>query len=359
MPSFLNNRFFCGLLKETAAADPRAVSILNAKRTQDILTDMQIPSVTEKSSAGIKAAALSSFITAIADFLREYPAPPSYRQGLWEVCCGWAGRMSKALDVPLPTDYEDSVPRPTIRDTSIELVKALHDENGLTKQELGDLLRVSTKTIQTDLRALCPRLQEGGKPVPPLRIGGQEMLVRIECDIDSRSGERRYHTENRMHPLVLQLNTMQVGELLRALNALDKEEDNIVCREIAADVWSQLSRPGKDRLTEIYGGYYEDFGEFAEYLEDECENRLVRFQTEYEMIQRLTEPEQLFASWKGGGLYTIRLRRGGKETVLKRVHVVPDEPSVHDTWVAKPADGGEPIRFRADEVNKVFRISEL
>ena len=353
--TFFNIAFFCEILQNTAAEDGKALAIFEDWQQMGLLLGKQALAITSKSPAQSKARALDAIITVMADYLSEYPAPPVYRQKMWDTFFAWTGRISAALGLQMPMDFEDSIPRPAVKDTGIALVTALHDNAGKTKRELGEELGVSTKSIQTNLRALCPSLQEGGTPAAPLRVGGQEMLVQIECEADPQTGERKYHTENRLHPLVLQLNTMQVGELIRALSTLDDEEDNIVCREMSVDVWSQLSQPGKDRLNEIYGEYYDGFIDFTEYLEEECENRLLRFRTEAEMIRRLTKPEQLFAVYKGNELCTLRLHREGEDCVLKRVHVRRDF-DVKDVWLAEPEDGGETIRFSIDELRVITLI---
>lgn len=353
--SFFNIAYFCAILENTAAKDKRALAILDDWRQKGLLHGRQALAITTKSSTQTKNRALDSIIAVMEEYLSGYPAPPVYRQKMWDTCFAWTKRIAAALGLNMPVDFEESIPRPAVKDTGIALVTALHDHAGKTKRELGEELGVSTKSIQTNLRALCPGLQEGGTPTAPLRVGGQELSVPIECDVDPKTGERKYHTENRLHPLVLQFNTMQVGELLRALNSLDEEEDNIVCREIAIDIWSQLSRPGKDRLNKIYGEYYDGFNEFTEYLEDECENRLLRFHTEVEMTQRLTGPEQLFAVYKGNELCTLRLIRDQKETVLRRVHVSRDFTE-QDMWIAKPEDGGETTRFSKNELRTVTLI---
>ncbi|MBO4331293.1 MAG: hypothetical protein J5827_04380 [Oscillospiraceae bacterium] len=275
----------------------------------------------------------------MGDYLREYPAPPYCRQSLWDACDAWAGRLAAELGLTYSPKLEEELDRPACADTGIALVKALHDENGKTKSDLAAELGVSEKTVQTDLRALDPGLKKRGRKAEVLRIGGQEMRVKIECGKDPESGKLLYHTEDRLHPLVLQLNTMQLGHLLTALGRADDDEGDIVCLDLAVDVWSQLSEKGRERIREIYGARERGLSAFLDDIEGESGERAsMVFRTEDEMSAELSPKHNIEHAWKAG--YTVKkmtVERGGEKTVLHGVRIKWN-PADRDLFRAIPAD---------------------
>ena len=353
MRLFYRTKDYEALLRSTASEDPRAQAILDSGR---LLRNVQAARV----SGGQKPeSVLKTIMEGMADFLKEYPAQPSYKQGLWETCKGWADRIAARLEVA-EYDFSEQAPRPVVRDTGIALVKALHPSGGKTKEELGRELAVGPKTIQTGLRALDPRLTEGGMPPAPFRIAGQEMHVRIDCRKDEITGKRWYHTANRLHPIALQLNTMQAGNLLRALQEIDagpdQAADNEVCRGIALDVWIQLSPTARARLKKIYRGRYPEFASFLDELEDAAEEGLLEFRTEREMERELELEirQQLELAAKGGRRCSLTLRQEDREMRLE--HVVIDWDTGDGAYLAIPADPlpdrEKAVRFRLDEVEE-------
>ena len=350
MRKFCKKQNFIDLLSKTAAEDPRARAMMESQR---------LPAYVEKARGTSRAqspeSAFRTIMEGMADYLREYPAPPSYKQGLWETCKGWVDRIADELKI---TDYDfsEEAPEPVLKDTGIALVKALHPSKGKTKEELSRELGVSKKTIQTGLRALDPRLSESEKGPATFRIAGQEMRVKIDCETDEKTGTRWYHTANRLHPIALQLNTMQVGNLLRALQEIDaapdQRADNEVCRMIAVDIWAQLSSAARDRLKKVYRSRYPEFGVFMEELEDAADNSVMEFRTEREMEPELEIRQQLEMSMKGNRPCSLTLKRDGQEIQLQ--NVVIDWTTGDESYLAIPADAypdrETAVRFWLEEV---------
>lgn len=360
MRLFYKKKDFTALLRSTALGDPRAQAILDSGRLLRYVEEAIVSNSqkAEQASGGREPKkVLDTILEGMDFFLKEYPAPPGYKQGLWETCRRWADRIAARLKID-KYDFAGNVPEPVAMDTGIALVKALHPSRGKTKEDLGKELRVGAKTIQTGLRALDPRLSEGGKPPAPFRIAGQEMRVRIECETEEVTGKRRYHTANRLHPVVLQLNTMQAGNLLRALQEIDagpdRAADNEVCRRIALDVWIQLSSTARARLKKIYRGRYPEFGSFLDELDSEAEEGLLEFRTERELEPELEIRQQLEMAAKGGRCCSLTLRQEDEETRLE--HVIIDWDTGDGSYLAIPADPlpdrEKAVRFWLDEVEE-------
>jgi hypothetical protein len=339
------------ILRRTAAADPRASAILDSRRpgSRELLDRAKRARGQEPEDA------LQMIVEGMADYLKEYPATPNYRQGLWVTCKNWVDRIAGELGIK-EFDFSEEVPEPVARDTGIALVKALHPSKGMTKEELEKELGVSDKTIQTGLRALDPSLSNGGNIPAPFRFAGQEMHVKITGETDEEHGKHRYQTANRLHPIALQLNTMQVGNLLRALQEIDaapdQAADNEVCRMIAVDIWTQLSPVAKTRLKGVYRSRYPEFGSFMDELEEEVKNRLVEFHPEREMEPDLQVRQQLEMAIKGNRRCTLRLRQDGQEILLQ--HVIIDWAAGDEAYLAIPADPHsdreKAVRFWLEEV---------
>ncbi|GEM_PF-4499403 len=299
---------------------------------------------------------LEDLIDLIAGFIRSYPASPHIRQKLWDCCDSWIKEISGALHCEYDENaFENECPKPVTNDTGIELIKALHDAQGKTKEELSGEIGVGEKTVQTDLRALCPELsRDGSQPAPPIRIGGQ--LVRVQVKEAHQSGKKTYATPNRLHPIVLQLNTMQLGTLLQALQEKNDAQNSIVCKDLATDIWLQLSDCGKERIFEIFGAHDPDMMAFLQDTEEEAEEiheQYSPFIMESEMVSDLSCEEQLLCAYKGDSRCSLTVKINGQRTVLQNVRIA-DGCNGGQSWVAYPdgetPDSANAVRFAAQDV---------
>lgn len=131
--------------------------------------------------------------------------------------------------------------KPVEDDADIVLVKDLHEPR--TKEELAEHLCVGEKTIRNKLRAI----DEG---TGGIRLGGQRVHVKISKTQEDSQTKCQYQTKNRMHPLILQLNTTQLGCLLTAL--AQDDIDYAINRITASYIWDQLSEYAKTRIKKIF-----------------------------------------------------------------------------------------------------------
>ena len=354
MPMFLKTSDIFEVLKATAQGYPRAEAMLRIPKNKTISS--YVKRAQGRGNKQTKEAAFRTIMSGMADYLREYPAKPGYKQGLWNTCRDWVDRIAVYLEIREEYDFSEDAPQPMVRDTGIALVKALHDFRGKTKEELSEELGVSKKTIQTGLRALDPELQKGGDAPAPFRFAGQEMRIKVKCKPDERFGTRWYYTENRLHPVALQLNTMQVVNLLRALQEIDageeQEADNEVCRMTALEIWSQLSQSVRDHMQNAYQKKYPEFVEFLEELEDEVRNDLAVFRTEREMAPELGNRQQLETCAKVGTdrRCDLILRRNGEIEKYRNVYIEWEDERIYNAVPADPDAGADKVRFVLEDV---------
>ncbi len=354
MRKFYKTKNYETILRRTADKDPRAVAI----RDSPSQNSRELLKCAKRAHGQKPKMALQMIMEGMAAYLRGYLTSTVRRQGLWETCKNWVDRIAAELEIE-EYDFSKEIPDPVTRDTGIALVKALHTSKGKTKEELSTELAVSEKTIQTGLRALDPSLSRGGSIPAPFRIAGQEMHVRITAEKEE-AGKYRYHTKNRLHPIALQLNTMQVGNLLRALQEIDaapdQPADNEVCRMIALDVWAQLSPAARTRLKGVYRSRYPEFGAFMDELETEVTTGLPKFLPERDMEPYLEVRQQLEMAMKGQSRCSLTLRRDGEEICLQQVII--DWATGDESYLAIPADPDpdreKAVRFWLEEVKGIL-----
>ena len=313
MASFFNIAKIRSLLSETIDGDKAAQSMFcsggNRNIAETVIDACQIGDV--KTNLEL----VRAIANGMGEYLSRYPAPATYKQRLWDSCDSWIRRIAEKRGVEAGTLFEDDWPRPVARDLGVELIKTLHDENGKTKEQLAERLNVGIKTIQTELRALDPSLKKSGPKIRPLRIAGQEMHPSIRFKFQAKADnpkalERVYYMPERLHPLALQLNTQQVGTLLLSLFRMNEETGSMLSREMAIDIWCQLSSYGQRRIREIFG---KNNGPFTEFLDDIAaelqDGRLPAFHTEDEMSEDAMSPDELImAAFKGGKECMIEIR---------------------------------------------------
>lgn len=178
-----------------------------------------------------------------------------------------------------------------------------------TRMELPDLLWVSEKTINNDIKKLR------GEDSAPICISGNKFVVP-----ETRARKGRILFESTVHPIFLTLNVSQVIALLEGLYSSGKKTHlQNYATSTAVNIWKQLSDYGKGRVRL----YYQDFAPSPEILKwlDELENPLLsvsQFMTERECHQSGSH-EVLMYSWKSSNEVYLRFMLGGKEKYLKKV----------------------------------------
>ena len=354
-----NNTISISDLLWNTAPDDYAVRIMNSE-------DGHFPKVISAELKGkrfrTKAEMLSSIMEGMRKYILSRNTPPSVRQKLWITCKTWIDRIAGELGVDTDYSFEDCLTKPIEEDTVVALIKALHSDSPKSKRDLQDDLGVSEKSIQTYLRRICPDLQQAGKSAAPCRVCGQELHANITETTDSYQDpedERtirfnRYQMKDRMSPIFLQQNTMQVGHLLTALQKSCDHECDVVCKETALDIWCQLSDEVKDRIREVYCERDPEFALFIDEIDSECEEgRLLAFHTEEALWDYMSPRNLLESAFKSGQHVTFKIRKNGIVQKLSDVRVHWSDQG-GDSWIAVPKgeteDSPNCTRFCSDEL---------
>ncbi len=361
MVSFFNIEKIHTLLAETAGSDKYADSMLKMHGSGNSIRNC-VEEACRNVEIRNETALLRAIAEGMADYLKAYAAPPSFRQKLWDSCNSWIQRIAAELKIEAGDAFEEQLPRPITQDLGVELVKALHAKEGKTKDQLSTELGVGKKTIQTELRALDPSLREKGEKIRPLRIAGQEMHAAIQYKSipkaeEPRALERSFFMADRLHPIALQLNTQEVGTLLLSLYKWNEESGSILSREMALDIWCQLSPPGQERIREVFGMKDSRFGEFLDEITEELEDgRLISFHTEEEQRENMSLDELAMQSYKGGVDCMIEVRQNGIRKSLDRARIILLDGD-RDIWLAIPSDEypdqTNALEFTMEDVTKI------
>ncbi|MCR5783100.1 MAG: hypothetical protein K6G90_10245 [Clostridia bacterium] len=267
--------------------------------------------------------AADDFEDLLAAYLREYPASSIYKE---RVIRPFIVEWYKAAAAYLgqSDDSETLFPHYVVIDKTVELLKALHPRNGATKADIGRKIGVygkNLKTVQTDLRLLSPSPEMNGASYKGRRlsVGGHTVKIKVR-EIQDRGGQKRFLTPNTVHPLILLPNVTQVGNLLRALARLYKEEDNDVVATTGADIWLQLTDYCKERIRDVFAkedktleAFLKDIGTF------DYNSGSVGFVTEREMDGYISNiSERLLLAGKAGRICDITLETEGERKTYKK-----------------------------------------
>ena len=262
-------------------------------------------------------------------YVEEYPCSFAFKQTTKEKLGRWLRIVKEKLQIS-EMDPEELHINYNELDTAIVLLKELHARDGVTKKDIKDKLGLEgkhVKSIQTNLRKLCPELYtgdhiEGKREYVPFKIGGQPIKVDIQ-EIGERGHkkEKVYRTTNTLHPIVLQENLMQIGTLIQSLARNYYEYENHVSRSIAIDVWSQLSDYAKERVEEVYAKGDETVSEFINLIKDECpNNHAISFYSEKMMFnskdEEMTPSDKLvYLEKRRGKLCNVVIEKSPNQTV--------------------------------------------
>lgn len=294
------------------------------------------------------------FIDSVSDYILEYSTSYSAKRRLYERMLSWCKHMGKQYQIEDHEELLKELPEQIATDIAIEIVKDLHNQDGVSKEELGVRYGVSPKTIQVCFHRISdPRCTD------PVRIGGQAVHVPIShikkaldfTERNKRKWKRKYFAKNTMSPLVFQMNIMQVETLMKSLQ-LNYDSGNDIPMDLAVDTWGQLSDYARNRIRKVFGERDPGLMEFL----DEVENRMntdgYRFMTESELLNNgVSYSEQLLIADKGGFVCNISLI--GPHRTRKRQRIIYDHEQEKYYAVAADDPSSEKLYFTEDEINEI------
>lgn len=253
----------------------------------------------------------------LADYLNEYPASSIYKErSLRPFIVQWYQNTVDYLG-----EYDDTetlFPHYVVKDKTVDLLKALHPREGVTKEEISRQLGVNGKnhkSVQTDLRLLSPSLVEGEKTSydnKTLKVGGH--VVRVEVKEERKGGKKYYHTPNTVHPMILLSNVSQIYTLLQSLANYSEKTGSDIAVNLGVDIWLQLSDYGKGRIRDLLAN---DDGKLREFLNmiENCisDSSEVGYLTEREMEEYISSVrERLMMAMKANRVCNLTLEINGE-----------------------------------------------
>ena len=224
--------------------------------------------------------------------------------------------LCEHYNISNPEHHVESLDLPGKEDYVITLLKALHDRDGITNKGLQQLLGVKYKTIQNDLRRISPDLCESENAkakIEPLTIAGVPVNVKVNVNV-GKQGEKKYHTPSTVHPINLQLNIMQLATLMEALHLkAETEYDREISSLLAADIWSQVSDYGRERIREVYGKRDREFEYFLDATEMDLESVIAKsFKNDRALIATSKAVlDKVDYAVKSGGIYNFTILEDG------------------------------------------------
>ena len=290
---------------------------------------------------------------AMATYMEHYPAPVSFKKRTRERFVSWLEVIRTKYGISreklIP---EQLIPDEGENDTVVGLLLSLQARRGVTKKELKDRLGIGLRAILKDLCKLDPTLREeesdNTDKVTPFYLGGQPVRAKIDdIKIDGKR-EKRYRTENSIHPLILQENLFQAATLLQALQRNYNEHDSTVSSYLAVDIWSQLSDYARERIEYVFAAGDPDFADFLEMLKDETPDERVpaSFRSERDMFnEEWPIHERLLYYMKAERMCSkLQIETEDGEILLSNVRIKMRDRSIRST----SSRGGE------NRINKIM-----
>ena len=307
---------------------------------------------------------INDFEYVLADYLNEYPASSIYKErSIRPFIVEWYQNTVDYLGVY--DDTETLFPHYVVQDKTIDLLKALHPREGVTKQEISQQLGMNGKnhkSVQTDLRLLSPSLAEDNKASynnKMLKVGGH--VVRVKVKEERKDGKKYYHTPNTVHPLILLSNVSQIYTLLQSLGNLSEKEESDIATYLGVDIWLQLSDYGKGRIKALCEKYNEKtLSEFLDTVE-RCisDSSEVGFMTEREMEEYISSiRERLMIATKADRTcdLTLEIKGERKSYQNQKIQILKNQyraVSVEDSriFIDFSAEDVYDLEFRGDDWN--------
>lgn len=288
------DRDFCRrIMYESAGKDGKGLSFM--KLIERCTADLSSDCSSEK--------LFGALMDVMDQYLSSYPAPPSYRQKVYQKFFQWASDVGEKKKIPNYEDMLGNLYAPINKDPVIGLIQELHPREGITKDELSVKYGVSQRVIQANLHRL-----DSESDAEPFRIAGQSVKVpvkrvsREDVKVEDKDRRWRFYTPDTLNPVIFQCNIMQTATLLKSFFYNYRDYGNLIPFDMAVDVWIQLSDYAKDRIQEIFGKQDNDFLEFLTEIEDSSMEELHYFHTEDDMNSdmQVSESERLNMAYKGG-----------------------------------------------------------
>ena len=301
-----------------------------------------------------KQKAYQILIDSVSDYILDYSTSYAAKRRLYNRMLAWCEHMGTQYQIDNYEEALKELPEQISTDIAVEIVKDLHSQDGVSKEELGVRYGASPKTIQVCLHRISdPRCTD------PIRIGGQAVHVPIShiekapdfAESNKRKWKRKYFTKNTMSPLVFQMNIMQVETLMKSLQ-LNYDSGNDIPMDLAVDTWGQLSDYARDRIREVFGERDPALMEFLDEVESRMNTDEYRFMTESEILKSgVSYSEQLLIADKGGLVCNISLI--GPHRTRKRQRIFYDHERGAYYAVAAEDLSSERLYFTEDEINEI------
>lgn len=291
-------------------------------------------------------------VDAVSEYLHAYPAPASVKMNLYETLYKWCEEIAWENNISGYEELLDELQKPVECDLSIEIIKELHNQDGITKEKMESRYGVSGKKIQNIIHQLSDESKGN-----PIRIGGQAVYVPVSHHKEERRDEkRRFYTPNTMSPVIFQLNIMQVAALLQSFQYNYQEKGNAIPLDMAIDTWSQLSDYAKKRVREMYCINDPEFSDFLNLVEAEATSLVYRFMDESELLARgnLSASEQIHNAFKGGRICNIELMKPYRTRKNQRVRYDSDCGSFYAVDANKP--DGDRLYFTEEELKYLYEV---
>lgn len=291
--NIVDQEFYRRIMNESEEKNGERLSL--RKLVDDCTADLSSECSSEK--------LFGALMDAMDQYLSSYPAPPSYRQKVYQKFFQWASDVGEKRKIPNYKDLLENLYAPINKDPVIGLIQDLHPREGITKDELSVKYGVSQRVIQTNLHRL-----DLESDAEPFRIAGQSVKVPVKRvsreDGNEEDNDRRwrYYTPDTLNPVIFQCNIMQTATLLKSFFYNYRDYGNLIPFDMAVDVWIQLSDYAKFRIQEIFGKQDEEFLVFLTEIDDSSTEELHHFHTENNMNSdmQVSEIERLNMAYKGG-----------------------------------------------------------
>lgn len=283
-------------------------------------------------------------------YMDSYPANAVFKQKLYEDLMKCLQYILDVYALVSSDKLKNALEAPVKEDPTAAFLKALHNQSGLTAEEIAEQLHKKREAVLNDFKRLNKK---------KLRYAGQ--IVAAEIKRDESIQPYRYRTSNTVHPLSMLLNVSQVGELLKSLYYSYAEQGRNICRGLALSIWLQLSDYGRNRIEQVFAANDEAFRAFLEELQVDVEDGIgmAGYLSEAEMIQEdspwdISEGQRFSVAVKGG-MHCKILLGGSKEWIDSKDIQMLGPSSFRVNGLGEDQDS---LLFSADDVLRFVPVED-